>query len=192
MLRKFIFPILLLPLSVAHAAYLGHWVSSTDVPNNAFAVGRDTNGTVLFACRARFAGGVHPGKVWQGGDYCHISYGGQEYLIKRFQVLTVTGSPRGRAVYWQPVRNGQLPLNAVAVGQEANNGQALYLCRASAQRSLQPGKTWAGYDGCNYGYGGKELIARRYKVLVYGNSFTPAQPYIESSSPKAPEIRLSE
>lgn len=51
------------------------------------------------------------------------------------------------------------------VGEEP--GHQFYLCKASVEGGMQPGKTWAGYDKCNVPYAGKELLVERFKKVKH-------------------------
>jgi hypothetical protein len=55
----------------------------------------------------------------------------------------------------------------ITAGIEANNinaGTMLYVCRASHQGGVHPGKVVGGH--CNFGWMGRELAARQYEVAV--------------------------
>lgn len=62
---------------------------------------------------------------------------------------------------WEPFRGG-IPSNAVNGGQE--NGRSLPVCRTNYNGAMHPGKVVA--NMCNIGWGGKEIVARSYEVLV--------------------------
>jgi len=49
--------------------------------------GREDDGTFLFVAQAHYSGGVHPGKVVDGREKCHIGYGGGEHLVEEYRVL---------------------------------------------------------------------------------------------------------
>jgi hypothetical protein len=53
--------------------------------------------------------------------------------------------------------------NGIRVGSEIN-GTILYLCRGSLFNSIQPGKTWAGYNRCNVAYEGKEYVLDQFTI----------------------------
>lgn len=56
------------------------------LPYDAIEGGIDQNGAIpLYICRARYVNGVHPGKLRSG--HCHIGWGGDEIILKRFEVL---------------------------------------------------------------------------------------------------------
>ncbi|MBE9029762.1 DUF3421 domain-containing protein [filamentous cyanobacterium LEGE 11480] len=58
--------------------------SNGSIPRKAVMGGRET-GRRLFVCRARYKGGVHPGKLVARN--CNIGYAGQEIEVPRYQVL---------------------------------------------------------------------------------------------------------
>ncbi len=64
------------------------WVSAANgsIPGGA-VVGGQEPGRQLYVCRARHAGGVHPGKVV--GRNCNIGYGGREVVVSQYEVLTL-------------------------------------------------------------------------------------------------------
>lgn len=51
------------------------------------AVGREANGTALYAARARHDGGLHLGKWQKGWTSAAIPYGGSELWLTSFEVL---------------------------------------------------------------------------------------------------------
>lgn len=74
-------------------------------------------------------------------------------------------APATYPVKWVPAANGMVPANAIIGGNES--GRTLPVCRASYQQGVHPGKVVG--KNCNFGYGGKEVLASQYEVLV-GNS----------------------
>jgi hypothetical protein len=62
---------------------------------------------------------------------------------------------------WAQSPPGVIPKNAVAGGQDAK-GQAQFICQATHQRGTYPGKIVG--KNCSIGFGGKEVLVRRYKV----------------------------
>ena len=65
-------------------------------------------------------------------------------------------------VVWLPAANGAVPPNAIIGGNEP--GRTLPVCRAIYNKGVHPGKVVG--KNCNFGYGGKELLAAQYDVLV--------------------------
>ena len=57
------------------------------IPDGAIEAGSESNGDRLYICRARHAGGVHPGKIRFEFGGCNIPYGGKEIRIRSYEVL---------------------------------------------------------------------------------------------------------
>ena len=132
-----------------------YW-SSELVGNNTFPVGRE-NSQLLYACRTSYQGGIHPGKLIN--NHCNFGFGGEELQSLNYQVLTYQGN--GNDYQWM-----RPPINlstAVVGGQEAN-GDSLWICRANYQGGLHPGKLVG--NRCNVGFGGDEIQATDYEILV--------------------------
>ncbi|MCB0642305.1 MAG: DUF3421 domain-containing protein, partial [Phaeodactylibacter sp.] len=90
------------------------------------------------------------------------------FLIAGFLLLAHTGTQAQMA--WVQF-TGSIPSTAVVGGTE--NGQNLYIGRAThSNGTVHPGKVFrSGYDYiCNYGYGGKEVVAKSFEILVQTNS----------------------
>ena len=68
----------------------------------------------------------------------------------------------GPIVVWLPAANGAVPPNAIIGGSEP--GRTLPVCRAIYNKGVHPGKVVG--KNCNFGYGGKEVLAAQYDVLV--------------------------
>jgi hypothetical protein len=66
---------------------------------------------------------------------------------------------------WVDAQSGSpLPANAVVGGHE--NGRPLFVCRASYNGGVHPGKVVGG--NCNIGFGGQEVVMQQFQVLVSG------------------------
>ncbi|KAJ3070294.1 hypothetical protein HDU98_006688 [Podochytrium sp. JEL0797] len=135
-------------------------------PQDAIALGRDSDGTNLYAARAALFGGWHIGKSnGRGGVY--ISYGGKEHKIKTsYEILC--GNPRGVSVIHQSgvLNLEQLPSQPIDGGHEAS-GERLFVAIVDHKGSMQIGKCSAkNKAGCNFPYGGKEVADKNYRVVV--------------------------
>ena len=128
------------------------------VAMGAISGGHEANGETLYLCTAPYAGGYHPGKLRPGFGGCNIGYGGSEYTVSEYDVLTGYGQ-------WAGATGGNVPGNAIQAGAEAN-GTPLFACRAWHAGGLHPGKVRPGFNGCNIGYGGSEISIHSYDVLV--------------------------
>ena len=137
-------------------------------------VGGHEGGLPLYVCRAyKWPGyGTQPGKYRDGLPGCSFGFGGQEVYVSSpwFEYL----------VYgWAFASNGQIPANAVIGGYEAPGpgqlfGEALYYCRTSLYNTSdwQLGKIRPEFGACLVPYGGREVAATRYNVLVQGIPYT--------------------
>lgn len=138
-------------------------------PNNAVEIGRErhgeNDGEMLYVCRARHEGGVHPGKLI--GSTCNIGYGGVEIEKSEYEVAVYSGGS------WRAGnREGAL------VGGFENN-DVLYVCRVEFTRDLVrkslPSLRTGNYgmhggkllpNGlCNVGYGGQEISSSEYELF---------------------------
>jgi len=68
-------------------------------------------------------------------------------------------------IAWQHARGGAVPRGAMVAGAESN-GAALYVCVAAYAGGYHPGKIRPGFDGCNIGYGGREIAVAEYDVAM--------------------------
>jgi hypothetical protein len=153
---------------------MSHWASSwQDATNrqlpgaNPFALigGYETTGQPLYLCRAHYpdrTAGLTPGKFRSGFASCKVPYAGTE----------IDATNHYGTLYWDSVgpqyegaTNGAVPPTAVAQGYD-NDGAPFYACRAYYGRGLHPGKIRTGWNGCDIGYGGKEVTVSSYGVLV--------------------------
>lgn len=64
------------------------WVPARNgyVPDGAWAIGYEEDGSPLYLCRA-FYRGLQPGKVRPGFSGCNISYAGKEITISKYSVF---------------------------------------------------------------------------------------------------------
>lgn len=138
-------------------------------PRDAVVGGTASDGTTpLYACRGRRSdGGIQPGNMRSGStDGCVIGYGTPQ-AIKSFDVLMTSWEGN----VWDNTQStwvytvGEVPRNAVQGGYDTS-GAPLYYCRGLVSGTWQPGKTRDGFGACNVPYGGRELAASRYQVLV--------------------------
>jgi hypothetical protein len=66
---------------------------------------------------------------------------------------------------WVQASDGAIPDGAVAQGYEAD-GESLWVCRASLNGGVHPGKVRGAFGAANIPYGGAELKVRDYEVLM--------------------------
>ena len=144
----------LLLSTAASAAWVA--TSGSNIPAGAVQAGNEADGTPLYLCRGKYGAdnGVHPGKTRAAFNGCNIGWGGKEVAIANYEVL----------VGWKATSGSNIPANAVQGGQEAAG--ALYICRADYQGGKHMGKTRAAFNACNVSWGGKEIQAPNYEVMV--------------------------
>ncbi len=133
------------------------WIELTQyepLPPDAVNGGYQFDGP-LYVCQARFRDGVHPGKVYKGN--CNISYGGNEIVMPRYQVL-VSRYP----LNWISASFGDIPPDAIEGGFA--RGRTLFICQARYRGGMHPGKVVG--QNCNIAWGGKEVSIPYYNVLV--------------------------
>jgi hypothetical protein len=145
------------PSQIAWAA-----TSGGNIPATAVAAGKEANGQALFLCRAKYGpdNGVHPGKTSRVLNGCNIGWGGREVAVAQYEVAVSV--PAGAT--WQPTTGANIPATAIIGGQEAAG--VLAICRANHQGGVHPGKTSRVLNGCNIGWGGREVAISQYEVLV--------------------------
>jgi hypothetical protein len=161
------------------------WVTTSGggIPQDSIPVGKESNGNPLFVCRANYGGGVQLGKLAQGYDGCFVPFGGSELHLPNYDVL---------------VNPSRLPLSAIAVsglppgqaliGGKDSDGAAEYICLASYQGGLHPGKTRKDWPSCDISWGGGEYWVTTYEVLVPQFTAAPlnaaTRPFIGGSQPQ--------
>ena len=143
----------------ATSVYAQRWVPRGTLPADA-VIGEAEDGRNLYVCRARYEGGLHPGKVVSGR--CNIGWGGREIALPAYEVLA-----GGRGAWGPP----QADMAGAFVGG-AESDRPLYICRARFGRGTHPGKAFGG--NCLIGWGGRENALTAYEVFYVdqGNSLS--------------------
>src|SRR5262249_38089117 len=136
-------------------------------PDDIATVGHETEGLPLYAARGRRSGHLIPGKVRHGFAGANVGLSGKEVAVKPFEVLV--GEPA-----WRAASGGQIPDDAVPGGHD-KKGNPLCLARARLGPSLHPGKIGPGMAAALIPFGGAEVSASEYEVLVAGPVEAPTQ-----------------
>lgn len=134
------------------------WINSrqgVSIPPDA-VIGGGEGGSILYICRGDFRGGIHPGKLTPIGT-CIISWGGNEVVLTRYQILV-----SHLRLPWVNGSYGYVPVNAIPGGYEA--GSPRFICQADYRGGRYPGKIVG--QQCNIAWGGREIVVPFYKVLV--------------------------
>jgi Protein of unknown function (DUF3421) len=98
-------------------------------------------------------------KIVLARNEAYVAYGGKEISINSYEFLT------GRGFKWVKSENGDTPKYAVSTGTTAN-GEPLYIGRVHYNDSLTVGKIQPSHNCCYIPYGGSEISAKSYEVLV--------------------------
>lgn len=120
-------------------------------------------------CNTAIAGHHH--------DHLSVSLGGTRVVLGQNQpvVTTVTettttyvntpSSQHHHSIQWLAMSSGMpLPAGIVVGGSQPNPPATLFVCRTNYNGGMHPGKLINGY--CNIGWGGQEISATNYEVLV--------------------------
>jgi len=168
------------------------WVATSggNIPATAVAAGREANGQAVFLCRAKYGpvNDVHPGKTRREFNGCNIGWGGKEVAVAQYEVAV--SIPAGAT--WQPTTGANIPATAIIGGQEAAG--VLAICRANHQGGVHIGKTRAAFNGCNIGWGGREVAIPQYEVLVMASQAVapaPATATVATAPVTAPQSNPS-
>jgi Protein of unknown function (DUF3421) len=100
----------------------GKWVAATsnNFPSNAIIGGKENDGTLLYIARAKLSNGIHTGKVHKNGQ-AWIGYGGTEYTIEQYEVLTTNSNSEPGSNHSSNSSNVVLNNNTVNNSSSSNN-----------------------------------------------------------------------
>ncbi len=87
-----------------------------------------------------------------------------KFIFAMLVILTSFAQSLHAQTWVAPSAPGVIPSNAISGGTWT--GGTLYVARANNIGNWNPGKTWAGYPKCNYGWGGLEKITTNFEVLT--------------------------
>jgi hypothetical protein len=171
----------------------GDWAPSNSpppdiqVPFDAIVAGHEAPGSPtpsapLYVCRAGTSEGYgqQVGKFRKDFAGCDFGFGGREVTVP-FRLPSE--DIQFLVTHWQWATDGAIPANAVVGGYDApapgqSFGPPLYYCRAtlgqqeSGAADLQLGKIRSDFGACFIPYGGQEVHAPGYQVLVHGMPYT--------------------
>ncbi|KAJ3123001.1 hypothetical protein HK098_002297 [Nowakowskiella sp. JEL0407] len=154
------------------------------IPEHAWAVGNDFDGSPYYVARAWVEGGLQIGKIGINMETACISYGGREvFVTDQFEVLCLPSTTLTyqttilpfEGIRWVEVLGpSSIPTNAIAFGHESDGSQ-LFLARVSFSSSvpfsnhktLIPGKAGYHLRGAHVAYAGYEKVIERFECLVY-------------------------
>ena len=138
----------------------GCWVpaSNGQVPPSSMEGGVD-GVEQLYIARARHEGDLIPGKLHPSHGVCYVAYGGGEHQHNEYEVLCAGGGQ------WVPVRDGNIPANAVPGGETAD-GEPLFIGRATHDGTVTVGKVQPSHGCCYIPYGGQELSYKEFEIYA--------------------------
>jgi hypothetical protein len=137
------------------------------LPSAAIQGGYESNGSPLYIARAPYEDGIHPGKASIQDKCVYISYHYKEVKIsEQYEFLVGDQSSVRWIVIDGPLSTEKLG-GAVAVrgGMEAD-GALLYVAQAAMNGGVHCGKV-KDHGYANIPYGGAEIVAKSYSVLVF-------------------------
>uniref|UniRef100_A0A182FKL9 DUF3421 domain-containing protein n=1 Tax=Anopheles albimanus TaxID=7167 RepID=A0A182FKL9_ANOAL len=146
------------------------------------------DGAHIYAFRCLYAGGMLPGKAREGA---FIAHGGTEYRMYSGELLK-----KGN-YEWVFARNGEVPPNAVAAGNDAH-GNPYYFARVIINQTLTPGHVDPSQKCCFIPYNGVANRFTAYTVLCFKDVDCPKPrpekpcPTTTSSRPRCDSGRLVE
>jgi hypothetical protein len=139
-------------------SYSTRWVNATGtgLPAHAVEGGARPDGVAEYVCRATPPGarGLHPGK--RSDRTCDVEFGGREYNVEKFQVLTYP---------WTRARRGAIPARAFQASSDVD-GSPLYPCRGQHLGGLHLGKVGTHLQGCLIESFGRSVLLPAYEVLT--------------------------
>lgn len=133
------------------------WVAASngDVPPEAISIGNSD-----FIARAKHGQNYIPGRLSANSKTCLYGVLGKEHNSKEYEVLC------GGSGSWEPVINGQIPLNAFPCN-DANINGTFYIGRGTHDGQLISGKIYPGDGLCLIAYEGEEYILKDYEIYVF-------------------------
>lgn len=135
--------------------------SGGQIPRGAPQLGKDTDGTPLYACVAQLEGKSYPGKLGSTFKRCNIAVNGREVSRNDYEV-PVTG-PDGRQ-HW--LRQTDKNFSWQKTLSVRDGGAFSYFCSVGYKGGWQLGRKVAHESKCRFGYGGREIESSDYQILM--------------------------
>lgn len=145
----------------ANGEIVPQWLPGSDgsVPPNALVGGKDIDGEPLYIGRARYGGGLLPGKMKPKHRGCYVGHGGKEHLIKHYEVLCNISHE------WRETRKDEIPPGALEAGY-AETGERLYIGRIKHKGNMCLGKVQPSHECLYIVFGGKEIAYKSYQIFI--------------------------
>ena len=104
------------------------WVDAANgqVPRRSEIGGMDLSGEIIYVGRAKFSGGLLPGKIVPSHGVCYVSHKGHEHAVCNYQALVKNKLCDSM---WVAASKGSIPADALRGGLSAKH-KPLYIARA--------------------------------------------------------------
>ncbi|XP_054257249.1 natterin-3-like isoform X2 [Macrosteles quadrilineatus] len=129
------------------------------IPPRALPIGRDKDGSKLYAGRALHQGDLLPAKVRADGNKAYVPYGGSEIEVHQFEILA------SHHIAWQHSHDGEINSQAMIIGH-TTSGENLYMGRAFYEGTITPGKVHPTHRCLYIPYNGKEISIKEYEIML--------------------------
>lgn len=127
----------------------------------ALVAGKDTDGSLIYAGRAMYAGINLPAKIIPKKNSCYVSYNGVEIAVEDFEVVAA----KCDKFTWEPSCHGKIEANVVVTGRDGCD--ELFIGRAPFEGSLTVGKVHPSHQCLYIPFNGTEQRLTHYEVLIY-------------------------
>uniref|UniRef100_A0A1A9UST0 DUF3421 domain-containing protein n=1 Tax=Glossina austeni TaxID=7395 RepID=A0A1A9UST0_GLOAU len=138
------------------------WVASSGhkMVVGSVLAGEDADGDAIYVGRAYHENNLLPAKVIPSKGCAFISYGGQEYIKYKFEILA------GNGYKWRATDcKNCLPAGSVVCGRTAE-GDPLYIGRGYWGGSLIPGRVHRSHSCLYIPFEGQEVRIQTFRVLT--------------------------
>lgn len=138
------------------------WASNGQVPPNAVRT-TGPSGSRTYIGRAHFQGSVTPGTIVPERKACCIAWGGNEHMIRIYEVLCTNGS------FVQITTTDADALLQATTGGISEGGEPIFIGRAKHKGNWIAGKIQRSHGPlgmCYIPYGGKEVGCPEYQVFI--------------------------
>ena len=147
-------PLITFPTQTGNPSFQWASMQNGKMPANALTI----NNTIS-VCQGQVQGNNYPGQYVNTS--CRLTYGGNVFDVKEFVILTHQNDPG----QWLP--NTQRNLKTLPIYAGFENGQAMALCRITANGVTQLGKVVANYGNtiCNVAMANQEVTFNKFEIL---------------------------
>lgn len=149
------------------------WVSHSkgdDLPANVIEAGNRSNGTVLLVARGMKESEMTPGKYSVERDICRVPWGGQEWVLDEYELLTCD---KQDLISWVSASGGEVPVGGVVGGWKEGTETYYYIGRADQSSELIPGKIAPEYQTAYVSTQNKEWAKNEYEAMVVKYTLPP-------------------